>query len=237
MSITYDSPASLLALLGALLLAYFLGHQLSRRFLGVPTLETVLLVWVGLFLGLTLQQVSQNYRQRAELVYQESDSIAHVYRVLQSLPNAQRTQMRLLLIAYLDAKLAGAKAQEIVGLQDQQFKLSCDMTKERVVSELQGVELRGAIDRMISMHYRCLYTLDEHLPGPVVFLLLAQCVAAALLMGLGARQPLLSITVITLMLLSVATIIDLDDASHGMVRVDNANLRDLVNSMHRQEQL
>lgn len=234
---TYDSPACFLGLLIALLLAYAGGLQLSRKILGVPTLETVLLVWVGLFLGLSLQQSNQVYRQRLDLVHQESDSIAHVYRVLQSIPQAQRTQMRLLLIAYLDAKLGDTKASDISGLQDQQYKLCCELSANKVISEAQGLALKESIDRMISLHYRSFYALKEHLPTPLVYLLLLQCLASALLLGIGGRHPLLSFVLVGLMVGALATLADLDDASHGWVRVDSSNLRDLVQNMHQQEQL
>lgn len=224
-------------MLVALLLAYAGGLRLARRILGVPSLEIVLLVWVGLFLSVNLQQASQIYRQRIDLVHEEADGIANVYRVLQSLPQSQRTQMRLLVIAYLDAKLGQAPVADIVGLQDQQFKLCCELTSNHLVSEAQGLALRESIDRMISLHYRCFYVLEEHLPTPLVTLLLAQCLAAALFLGLGGRHPLLSLTLIVLMVAALATLADLDDASHGWVRVDRSNLRDLVNSMHQQEQL
>jgi len=234
---SFDSPLFLIAFLVGLVLAYLAGIRLSRQILGVPSLETVLLVWVGLFLGLTLQQVSQGYRQRIELVHEEADSIAHVYRVLQSLPQSERAQMRLLLIAYLDVKLAKGDVREVVGLQEQQFKLCCEMLTRHVVSEAQGISLRDAIDHMISMHYRCDYAIQEHLPGPVMALLLVQCLAAALLLGMGGRQAMLSLITIGLMLCAVATVADLDNANLGWVRVDSSNLRDLVKDMHKQEQL
>lgn len=234
---TYDSPSIYFGLLVALLLAYLAGTRLSRTILGVPSLETVLLVWVGLFLGLTLQQANQVYHQRIELVHEEADSIAHVYRVLESLPQSQRQQMRLLLIAYLDAKLGKARARDIFGLQDQQFKLCGELMANHVVSEAQGMALREAINRMISLHFRCSYAMDEHLPPPLVLLLLAQCLAASMLLGLGARHPLLSLTLIGLMFGGMVTLADLDDAGRGWVRVDSSNLRDLVNVLHQQEQL
>ena len=233
----YDSPPFLLALLLGLMLAYAAGRRLSRQILGVPSLETVLLVWTGLFLALTLQQVGQVYRQRIDLVHQEADSIAHVYRMLQSLPQSQRTQMRLLLIAYLDAKLGEARAAEIIGLQDQQFKLCCELLATKGNSEAQGLALREGIDRMISLHYRSSYAIDEHLPAPMMALLVALCLAGSLAVGLGGRHPLLGSTVIVLMLLGMSTLVDLDDAGRGWVRVDRSNLRDLVSNMHQQEQL
>ena len=234
---TYDSPAIFFGLLVALLLAYLAGIRLSRRILGVPNLETVLLIWAGLFLGLTLQQANQVYHQRIELVHEEADSIAHVYRVLESLPQSQRQQMRLLLIAYLDAKLGQARAGDISGLQDQLYKLCGELLANHVISEPQGMALREAINRMISLHFRCFYALDEHLPLPLVLLLLAQCLAGSLALGLGARHPALSLTLIGLMLGGMITVAELDDASHGWVRVDRSNLRDLVNVLHQQEQL
>lgn len=234
---SYDTPPFLLVFLLGLVLTHLLGRQLSRRILGVPSLETVVLIWTGLFLALTLQQVSQTYRQRLDMVHQEADSIAQIYRNLQSLPQSERTQMRLLLIAYLDAKLGQGISQEIVGLQEQQFKLCCELIARRVVSEPQGLALRAALDRMISLHYRSSYAIDEHLPAPLMALLICLCLVSSMLLGLGGRHPLLVGSLLALMLLGMATIVDLDDAGRGWVRVDRANLRDLVNIMHQQEQL
>ncbi|MBS2033480.1 hypothetical protein JST97_00720, partial [bacterium] len=176
----YDSPTFLLAVLFGLGLAYAVGTSLSRRILGVASLETVVLVWTGLFLALTTQQVAQTYRQRVDMVHQEADSIAHMYRTLQALPPSQRTQMRLLLIAYLDAKLDQGKSQEITGLQEQQYKLCCELSSSKVVSEQQGLALRESIDRMISLHYRSSYALEEHLPAPLMILLVCLCLVGSL---------------------------------------------------------
>lgn len=234
---TYDSPALYFALLVALLLAYVAGLRLSRILPGVANLETVLLVWVGLFLGLTLQQSTKVYHQRLELVHEEADSIAHVYRVLESLPQAQRAQMRLLLIAYLDAKLGQARAGDISGLQDQLFKLCGELATNHIISEAQGLALRDNVDHMISLHFRCIYAMDEHLPPPVVLLLLSFCLVASLSLGQGGKHPFQSLLLIGLMFGSLVTVADLDDAGRGWVRVDRSNLRDLVNVLHQQEQL
>lgn len=234
---SYDSLAFLLAFLLGLIVAHLVGRQLSRRILGVASLETVVLVWTGLFLALTVQQVSQVYFQRVDMVHQEADSIAQIYRNLQSLPQSQRTQMRLLLIAYLDAKLGQSKSLEIVGLQEQQFKLCCELIATRVVSEPQGLALRASLDRMISLHYRSTYAIDEHLPPPMMVLLISLGVLSSLVLGLGGRHPLLVGSLLGLIMLAMATIVDLDDSGRGWVRVDRANLRDLVNIMHQQEQL
>ncbi|MFN8610365.1 MAG: hypothetical protein U0931_22700 [Vulcanimicrobiota bacterium] len=233
----YDSPPFLLALAVGLLLAFLAGRRLSRQMLGIPNLEGVLLVWAGLFLALSLQQAVQTFRLRVDLVHQEADSIAHVYRILSSLPQSQRTQMRLLLIAYLDAKLGDGKPQEVIGLQDQQFKLCCELLAGKTISEAQGLALRESIDRMISLHYRSTYALDEHLPGPLLALLISLCLAGSLLLGLGGRHPALAFTFILLMLMMMSALVDLDDAARGWVRVDRANLRDLVTVLHQLEQL
>ena len=224
--------------------SYAVGRQLSRSSLTVPSLEGALLAWLALFLACTYYQVSLVSRERTTLVHQEADSIAQVYRILQTLPRAQRTQMRLLLISYLDAKLRNSspqtkenQAQEVIGLQSQLYSLSCQLTEQKALTATQGQTLGQALNGMISLHYRCDYALEEHLAWPVMAMLLIQCAGVSLLLGLGSRNGVVTGVCLVMMISSLFVILDLDNGNTGFMRIDKSNLRDLVNILHQQEQL
>ena len=233
----------LIVLLG---LSYGLGRRLSRGFLTVPSLEAAMLIWPALFLACTYYQVGLASLERTTLIHEEADSIAQVYRILQTLPQAQRAQMRLLLVSYLDAKLrpptmtAADKdtlKQELMGLQTQLYTLSCQLTEQKALTASQGQTLSQALNGMISLHYRCTYAQDEHLPGPVVGLLMILCALVSLLLGLGDRNKILTGVCTLAMLAAFAVVLDMDNGDSGFIRVDKSNLRDLRNILHQQEQL
>jgi hypothetical protein len=221
---------------------YGLGRHLSRGLLTVPSLEGALVAWLALFLTCTYLQVSQLSRERTTLIHEEADSIAQVYRIMQTLPRGQRAQMRLLLISYLDAKLRGSlsaaqQGQEIRGFQHQLYSLSCDLTEQKALTPIQGQTLGQALNAMISLHYRCDYAQRDRLPGPVVALLLIHCAGVSLVLGLGSRHAVLTGVCLVMMVFSLFVIFDLDDGNAGFMRVDRSNLKDLVNILHQQEEL
>jgi len=227
-------------------LSYALGRRLAGRFQASASVEIVVLVWLGLFLVCTFNQCYSLARERTALIHQESDAIAQAYRMLQRLPDAQRTQMRMLLISYLDAKLRGHPglspkahedlSQEIVGLQSQLYGQGVALTERHALSEAQGQLLGQQINQMISMHYRTEYALREGMSPPVMLLLLLLASAGSFVTGLAGRDLLQSLLLSCLIWSTSWVLLDLNEAEGGLIRADKSNLRDLVNILHQQEQ-
>lgn len=240
---------------GPLFLAWFLPMVLGSFGLGIHwarhrtpastgPAEAALLGWLALLLSLTLWQSQRNFWDRTTLVHQEADEIAKVYRILDTIPQANRTQMRLILISYLEAKLHRQERQtseeEIQGLQNQLYVLAGELSQKKVINESQAIAMEAAVSHMMSAHYRSSYALSERLAGIVTWTLVLQCLAVGFLLGSSSsperRMPILLVFSI-LASSTLALALDLDGSTGGWIRVDVSNLRDLVNALHSQEHL
>jgi hypothetical protein len=231
------------------LLVHEAGLRLGRRRQGgvAPHLMAALVVWLGLLQASCLFQALQKQQQQTDAIHQESDAIAHVYRLLETLPKANRTQMRLLLIAYLEAKLnskstsVGKVQEEILGLQSQLFLLGTNLTAQKVLNETRGSQLELLLNQMISLHYRSEYTLAEGLPGWVLSWILGLSLMTTFSLGLSSPregrnwgQSLLAVALISS---SLVVLLDANRPMSGAILVDTTNYRDLVDILHHQEQL
>jgi hypothetical protein len=245
----------LFALAVVLVVCHEAGLRLARRQLQasssqVRPMEAALVIWMGMLLVLTLHHATVAFNDKNVLVHEEADSIAGVYRRLETLPPTHRAQMQSLLMAYLDAKLrkihsASAQEQEsseqeAMGVHAQLYSLTGDLSTKHLLSEAQGLALEQVVNRMISLHFRSDYALRERMPALVLLVLAAQCCGIALLLGYAngsgsSRNSVLPVVYGLLVLSCSLLILDLDDARGGWLRVDTANWRDLSRIMHQLE--
>ena len=213
-------------------------------------LQAGLLIWIGMFATLLLHHGVSGLREKTLLVHEECDSVAQVFRRLETLPPTHRAQMRLLLSSYLEAKLrkfsAGDEAeaktsdQEILGVHAQIYTLTIDLANRKLLSEAQGLAMEAAINRMISLHFRTDYALREHLPAALLLVLALQLLAGAAAVGycngFGPQRRSWEGAFFLILTLSLTFALwEVDDAAHGLVQADISNWRDLVALMHQRE--
>lgn len=245
----------LLALAVLLVVSHEVGLRLARRQLQASAsqlrpVEAALVVWLGMLLVLTLHHATVGFSDKNVLVHEEADSIAGVYRRLETLPPTHRAQMQSLLMAYLDAKLRKINSsstqeqesseQEAMGVHAQLYTLAGDLATKRLLSEAQGLALEQVVNRMISLHFRSDYALRERMPTLVLVVLGLQCCGVALLLGYAngsgaSRNHVLPPVFLLLVLGCCVLVLDLDDARGGVMRVDTSNFRDLNRIMHQLE--
>lgn len=245
----------LLILIVFLVVCHEVGIRLARRQLQASAsqlrpIEAALVGWLALLAVVTLHQATQAFSEKNVLVHEEADSIAGVYRRVGTLPTTHRAQMQSLLMAYLDAKLRKLKStsfkeresseQEAMGVHDQLYNLSTDLANKHLMSEAQGIALEQVVNRMISLHFRSDYALRERMPTAVLLVLALQCCGVAVLIGYangsGAARNVVMPVVFLLLLGGCAfLVLELDDASGGVLQVDTSNFRDLNIIMHQLE--
>lgn len=208
------------------------------------------MVWIALLTTLFLHHGMEELRNKSMLVHEECDSVAQVYRRLEILPPTHKAQMRLLLSSYLEAKLRKFAArkpgdrksseQELMGVHAQLYALTVDLVNRKLMSENQGLAMEAAMNRMISLHFRTDYALNEQFPVALLLALAAQAVIVSVLVGYTSgsasqRRLLLPVSFLLLTLLSAYMLWELNDATSGLVQADISNWRDLVEIMHQRE--
>ena len=225
-----------------LVLGYGLGRQLQkRREVALPAwLVSATVVWLAFSLSVSLLSASQQHQQRQNWLHEECDGIAHVYRLLQTLPRNERAQMRLLLLAYLDANLRnGEGEEEATSTHSQLYALATRMVKSKIIGDHQGSLLTQSLSRMISVHHRTDFALRQRTPAAEWIALGSACFLVAALVGYGtsARDRFTPLVLALLTLTGLSLLLDFNRPGQGLVQVDRKNLQDLSRTLHQKEKL
>ena len=242
----------LMSLLAVLLgLACFGGARLGRFGLE-PRMAGGALIWAGLSLAAALYVAVGLHQSRIEYIHDECDSIGHVYRVLQVLPRNERAQMRLLLVSYTDTRLRkvseaaasdGAQAEEeAMGLYSQMFALATRMIKSKTVDAYLGSQITQGLSRMISSHHRLGYALEERVAAPLLAFSALMCLLSAGLLGALAAtahpgQRWVGWALVAALWINMALILDYNDPTGQIIRVDTRNFLELSQALHAKERL
>ena len=225
-----------------LLLGYGLGRILETRRKAAlpPWLVSATLVWLAFSLSVSLLNAGQLHQQRQSWLHEECDSIAHVYRLLQTLPRNERAQMRLLLLAYLDANLRNGQAEEeATSTHSQLYALTTRMVKSKIIGDYQGSLLTQSLSRMISVHHRTDFALRQQTPAAEWLALTIECFLVAALVGYATprRERFVPLVLVLLTLTGVSLLLDCNRPWDGLVQVDRKNLQDLSTILHQKEKL
>lgn len=249
-----------LVVIGLLLLAIELGYRLGDKVppgladgakAPVLAISGATLGLLALLLGFTFSMSLNRFEKRKLLVLQEANAIGTCYLRSMLLPEPDRSAVAGLFGSYVDARLDFYNHRD----DQAQFKSAMDRT-EKLQDELWS-HARNAVqkdDRMITtglfiqalnqvidLDSERVAAMENHVPEPVLLLLLLIAVMAAMLVGHGCglakRRHLLSTTIVALLIaLVMIVIMDLDRPSRGLIRVSQESiirLRDsLKNDIH-----
>jgi len=234
-----------IAFVGLVLVSFWAGIRWGTKGSEGQPILAGLLVWLAMFMAVMLHQAQSRFSEQTTLVRLESDAVANLFRKLQPLPDAHRSQMRSLLISYVDTKIKNngqfstkdtQSIQEAQGIQRQLVFLSGDLIKQKVLSELQNIGLQEAIDQVTALHFHRAYAAEERLPGMVLAALFLQSGILAFVVG-AQRNGQLGAAFLILVTSTTLLILDYERPHSGLIQLDTSNLRDVSNIMHHEEQL
>lgn len=234
-----------LAFVSLLLVSFLAGRRWATRAPESQAVVAGLLVWLAAFLTLTLHQAQSKFREQTTLIRQESDAVADLFRKLQTLPDANRSQLCSLLISYVDTKLGSngqfstkdtKSLQESQGIQRQFVVLIGELIRQKVLTETQSNRLQESVSQVIALHFHRAYAAEERMPGLALAALVLQSGMLAFLMG-AQRNWLTGATFLILVTSMALLILDYERPHSGLIQLDTSNLRDVSNIMHHEEQL
>lgn len=242
----------LLALAAAIEAGYHLGMR-SRPMASdsskthINTIQASLLGVLALLLGFTFSISLQRFDKRSEAVIDEANAIGTAYLRTQLLPPALGEDARQQLRQYLDLRLAsGAIALanpaarhallDQAGRQQnrlwQQAVLAAEADSRPVTS---GLYLQ-ALNELIDAYGRRDAALNRHVPEVVLLLLFTTFLLTSTIVGYSAglaghRATFVTYVMISLIVVLVFIIVDLDRPRRGLIQVDQTSLMDLRETM------
>lgn len=204
---------------------------------------------LALLLGFTFSLSLQRYESRSEAVVHEANAIGTAILRAQMLPAEVRESTAAALSRYLDVRIESSRIALSEETQREQFldtaaelhddlwtlaRQAADLNPDPVTTGLYIQALNEVIDALGSRDAQ----LKRHVPEVVLILLYGTFLMAALILGYtsgvaGHRASFVSYILVTLIVLLVFIIVDLDRPRRGLIEVSQESLLDLQATLQR----
>jgi hypothetical protein len=250
----YDHSSLLIVgiLFVSMLLAIEMGYRIGLHNSGrasewsknhVNTLQASLLGVLALLLGFTFSLALQRYDNRSIAVVDEANAIGTALLRAQLLPDAVRADAQGALKDYLDLRVRASAIH--LADEDERLRLVAAATRQleilwslaRVAAETDGNPVRSglfiqALNEVIDSYGRRDAALKRHVPELVLFLLYGTFLMTGSIVGFAAgigghRTSFATYIMVTLIVLLVFIIIDLDRPRRGLIQVSQDSLIEL----------
>jgi ubiquitin len=240
-------PISLLALAGG----YFYAarsrwSQQEKAGWAYGLGQAAIFALIALILGFSFSFAAGRYEARRGLVVTEADAIRTAFLRAAFLPGARSVPFRHALVEYTRARLESyeevedPKAERAAidrgkHLQGQLWTMATNAVLRDPRSTLFADVTRSVVET-INASEEQLAALSNHVPRPIIFIIILCTIVGAFLFGLTfgyAKEPhaLLSAIFCLLFAATVFTIVDLDHPQGGFIAVDVTPLQSLLEDM------
>jgi len=208
-------------------------------------IEGSLLGLLALLLGFSFGMGQTRYDARRLLVVREANAIGTSHLRAAALPDPARSEIRALLEAYVDSRLAIVRTRGDAAMQS---KIAESERLQREVwsraaalasadpQSLPASLLMQSLNEMIDLHALRLDAARNHIPPAVLAALIVVAIAAMGWVGCGigttGRRGLPTMLMLSVLITFVITIIvDLDQPRSGFIRISQAALLDLQRAL------
>jgi hypothetical protein len=236
--------------LGLTMLAAVIGVRVGRKLqtrLGDTErfqlfgIQASLLGLLALLLGFSFGMGQTRYDVRRRLVVEEANAIGTSRLRAAAVPDPAGSEIQALLRAYLDSRLAIARARTEAGvsasiaeserLQREVWSRAASLAKAEPRSIPAGLLLQS-LNEMIDLHASRLGAARNHIPPTVLTALVLVAIAAMGWVGAsfgstGRRGMATTLILSALIAFVIAVIVDLDQPRTGLIRVSQTPLLDL----------
>jgi len=197
-----------------------------------------------MILAFSFSFASERFEARRSLVVQEANDIGTMYLRASYLPAGQADRFRSILRDYTRARLGTftrdpaigtAMRRKATGLHDALWSIAVTSARADPSNVELGL-LTQALNETIDISTTQYAELRNHMPTPVLRLVLIVALAAMIILGVHltrTRWPQIVLALVSGFLLAtvIAAIIDLDRPLSGLVRIDLTPLQTELQSM------
>lgn len=221
----------------------FLRKKLDWRPTGT---ETAIIGLFGLMLSFTFLAAHNATRERNRMVHEQADAIATMRRNSLLLPAPLKDGTRQFLQAHLSMELridstrfdhrerVHEHMEELMGAYLTQLLTSAE--DSTLAAHVPG--LMDDLSRVSSTYYRTYYGHEERIPRLMIDLLLISAMLIGLLVGfmngvggIEVRQMLTSLLFLVIVLLTIRTVLDMNNPYYGRIQPELENLERLLQAL------
>ncbi len=209
----------------------------------IDAVQASLLGMLALLLGFTFSLALQRFDSRSEAVVDEANAIGTAYLRAALLPDTVREEVTQGIRSYLDLRVRSSAVSldrererhslmaEAARMQDQLWRYAVQAAAENPNPVTTGLFIQ-ALNEMIDSFGRRDAALRRHVPELVLFLLYGAFLMTGSIVGYTAgvashRASAVTYVLVTLIVLLVFIIIDLDRPRRGLIAVSQDSLLEL----------
>lgn len=255
----YEWPTLVIVvgLLSVALLANEAGFRYGRKRQGLEselsksvsnTLKGSIFALVALLLAFSFSATSNRYDMRQRLVLDQANAVGTAYLRAGLLGDFSGAKIRDILHEYVDVRLenfrAGYHTEQSMRLQMRIDQLMNELWDQVELENSQDPEsvrtslIVPAVNEVIDLSSTRTWANRNHLPDPVLALLLGSVIISSLLLGHSSgqtaqRHPGLWLASNVVLALVLYVVLDFDRPKRGMILIDQAPLIELQASLKR----
>jgi hypothetical protein len=199
-------------------------------------------ILLSLLLGFTLALATPHYELRKQLVMDEANAISTTSLRAGMLPEPQRSQIRALLLQYVQARreysLASPDKQELSSVLHRAKELQSALWQQAEAAARQSPTpftslFVASLNETIDLSEKRLTAMESRVPPAVWLLLLCIALLTCLTFGYHQRKRFWLLSVVTPLMIAIAMglIADLDSPRSGFLRVDLRSLERLAQDL------
>ena len=231
--------ASLVVSLGLLLglvVCMDIGYRLGKRRLarsgelpsGVGASEASIFGLMGLLIAFTFSGATSRFEARRHLLTEEANAIGTAYLRLDLLPATAQPELRRMMRAYVEARLAGGQGGDDIRLQNVIWDAAQASCRQPDAAGAACQLALPALNDMIDITTTRAVAARNHPPPTIYVMLVLISLASALLIGYSmaanARRSWIHILLMSVSIaVAIYVILDLEFPRLGLLRVDNAD--------------
>ncbi|MEX1133062.1 MAG: hypothetical protein WEC15_07565 [Flavobacteriales bacterium] len=230
---------------GGFALAHYQFHKKQRDW-RPSGIEAAIIGLFGLMLSFTFLAAHNATRERNRMVHEQADAIATMRRNSLLLTEPLKKETRHFLRAHLaielrmdSARFDGREAvhDRMEGLMGRYLSRLMEHSADSTLTD--GVHvLMHDLNAVSSTYYRAYYGYEERIPRLMIDLLLISAMLIGLLVGfmngmggVELRQMITSVLFLVIVLLTIRTVLDMNNPYHGTIQPEQENLERLLESL------
>jgi len=230
---------------GGFALAHFQFHKKKRDW-RPSGIEAAIIGLFGLMLSFTFLAAHTATRERNRMVHEQADAIATMRRNSLLLPDPIKNDTRHFLRAHLaielrmdSARFDGREAvhDRMEGLMGRYIAQLLEHSTDSTLAAGVAVMMQD-LNAVSSTYYRTYYGYEERIPRLMIDLLLISAMLIGLLVGfmngiggIELRQMLTSLLFLVVVLLTIRTVLDMNNPYHGTIQPEQENLVRLLDAL------
>lgn len=202
--------------------------------------ETSIIGFFALLLSFTLLSAGNAIKERTNLIHQQSDGLAQLYRNAYFLPDTLQLRAKKYLLTHIELILSFQQEKKSnkdsvelqINYNNEAFIHFLSILKKSDTNKVDVTALLPSFNLLAATSFRILYSYEERTPLLIIVLIIISSLLIAFLIGFmngfyEKKHYLVPLIYIILVALTVQAIRDMDNPYHGSIKPSYQNIKNI----------